>query len=112
RHILPAGSLTARRGLPAAVAAAFLLSFVFFGIDGFVPLLLQRVRGQSVAVAGFVVTLSAVAWTAGTWWQARAVSRRSPSALITIGATLITIGGAGVWLTLDPSVPLFVAYIA
>ena len=112
RHILPPGSLTARRGLPAAVAAAFLLSFAFFGVDGFVPLLLQRVRGQSVAVAGFVVTLSAVAWTAGTWWQAKVVTRRSPGSLLTIGATLITIGAAGVWLTLIPSVPVFVTYIA
>jgi MFS family permease len=112
RHILPPGSLSARRGLPAAVAAAFLLSFAFFGVDGFVPLLLQRVRGQSVAVAGFVVTLSAVAWTAGTWWQARVVSRRSPGSLIAIGATLITVGAAGVWLTILPSVPVFVVYVA
>jgi MFS family permease len=112
RRILPPGSLSARRGLPAAVAAAFLISFVFFGVDGFVPLLIQGVRGQSVGMAGFVVTLSAVAWTAGTWWQARVVSSWRPGSLITIGATLIVIGAAGVWLTLVPSVPLAVAFVA
>jgi MFS family permease len=112
RRILPPGSLTARPGLPAAVAAAFLISFVFFGVDGFVPLLIQGVRGKSVGVAGFVVTLSAVAWTAGTWWQARVVTSRSPGSLITIGATLIVVGAGGVWLTLIPSVPLVVAFVA
>ncbi len=112
RRILPAGSLTARRGLPAAVAAAFLLSFVYFGVDGFVPLLLQRVRGQSVAVAGVVVTLSAIAWTAGTWWQARAIAGRSPGWLISLAGVLILVGVAGVWATLNPSVPLAVAYVA
>jgi MFS family permease len=112
RGILPPGSLTARPGLPAAVAAAFLLSFVFFGVDGFVPLLVQRVRGQSILAAGFVVTLSAVSWTAGTWWQSKVVARRSPGSLITIGAALIVAGAGGVWLTVIPSVPLLVAYIA
>jgi MFS family permease len=112
RSILPKGSLTARPGLPATVAAAFLLSFVFFGVDGFVPLLVQRVRGQSVAIAGVVVTVSAVAWSAGTWWQARAVASRSPSRLIAVAAVLILAGAGGVWLTLIPTVPLAVAFLA
>jgi MFS family permease len=112
RRILPAGSLSARPGLPAAVAAAFLLSFVFFGVDGFVPLLLQRVRGQSVAVAGIVVTLAAVAWTAGTWWQARAIGSRSPARLVAIATVLILAGAAGVWTTLLAAVPIVVTYVA
>ena len=112
RQILPPGSLTARPGLPAAVAAAFLLSFVFFGVDGFVPLLLQRVRGQSVGVAGVVVTLSAVAWSAGTWWQARVITNRSPAWLVGVAAVLILAGAGGVWVTLAPAVPLAVAFVA
>jgi hypothetical protein len=37
RRIVPAGTLTARRGVPATSAAAFLASAAFFAIDGFVP---------------------------------------------------------------------------
>ncbi len=112
RIILPKGSLTARPGLPAAVAAAFLLSFVFFGVDGFVPLLLQRVRGESVAIAGIVVTLSAVAWSAGTWWQARMITSRSPAWLVGVAAVLILVGAGGVWLSLIPAVPLAVVFVS
>jgi MFS family permease len=45
RRITPAGTLTARRGLPAASAAAFLASSAFFAIDGFVPLMLVKREG-------------------------------------------------------------------
>jgi MFS family permease len=110
-RILPPGSLAARPGLPAAVAAAFLLSFVYFGVDGFVPLLVQRVRGQSVAVAGIVVTLSAIAWTAGTWWQARAIARRSPGSLVALASALILVGVGCVWAMLTPAVPLALGFV-
>jgi len=51
-RIVPPGSLSARPGLPAAAAAAFLLSAAFFAVDGFVPLMLTGVIGTSVAEAG------------------------------------------------------------
>ncbi len=112
RHILPAGSLAARPGLPATVAAAFLLSFVFFGVDGFVPLLVQGLRGESVAMAGAVVTLSAVGWTVGTWWQARAVASWPPPRLLQLATVLILIGSAGVWAGVAPAVPIALIFVA
>ena len=45
RRILPSGTLTARRGLPAASAAAFLASAAFVATDGFVTLMLTETRG-------------------------------------------------------------------
>ena len=60
RRITPPGTLTARRGLPAASAArAFLASAAFFAIDGFLTLMLTQTRGLSVGVAGVVLTFSA-----------------------------------------------------
>jgi MFS family permease len=111
RRLLPEGSLTAKPGLPAGVAAGFLLSFAFFGIDGFVPLLLTRIRGQSVAVAGVVVTFSGIAWSLATFWQSKATSRWSRGALVALGAALIVVGGVAVWSAVSPSVPLFVPYL-
>jgi MFS family permease len=112
RRILPEGTLRARPGLPSAVAAMFLLSFAYIGVDGFVPLLLTGVRHQSVAMGGLVVTLAAVAWAGGTWWQSRAVSKRSRGTLVSVGTALVLAGSAGVWAGLLRDMPLAVVYVA
>ena len=75
RRITPPGTLTARRGLPAASAAAFLASAAFFAIDGFLTLMLTETRGLSVGVAGIVLTFSALTWAGGSWWQSRVSAR-------------------------------------
>ena len=92
RRITPRGTLVARRGLPAASAGAFLASAAFFSIDGFVTLMLTQVRGLSVGVAGIVLTCSALAWAAGSWWQSRAAGRLGTRWLTTFGSLLIASG--------------------
>jgi hypothetical protein len=62
RRIVPAGTLTARRGVPAASAAAFLASAGFIAIDGFLTLMLTETRGLSIGKASLVKTTSALAW--------------------------------------------------
>lgn len=98
-----------RRGLPAAAAAAFLLSAAFFAVDGFVPLMLTGVRGTSVAEASVVVTLATVAWSAGSWWQSRRAETLRPSALVATGASLIAVGAVAVASGLLP-VPFVLPY--
>lgn len=109
RRITPPGTLLARPGLPAASAAAFLGSAAFFAIDGFVTLMLTEARGLSVAAAGIVLTLSALAWAGGSWWQSRAVERLGPRRLTSLGALLVAAGGSLVALGLL-DVPLVVPY--
>ena len=79
RRITPPGTLVARRGLPAASAAAFLASAAFFAVDGFITLMLTQTRGLSVGVAGIVLTCSALAWALGSWWQSRVAVRLGTS---------------------------------
>jgi predicted MFS family arabinose efflux permease len=110
RRITPRGTLVARRGLPAASAGAFLASAAFFSIDGFVTLMLTQVRGLSVGIAGIVLTCSALAWAAGSWWQSRAAGRLGTRRLTTFGALLIASGGAIVAVGLL-DVPLVVPYV-
>jgi len=95
-RVVPRGTFRARPGIPAAAASAFLLSAAFFAVDGFVPLMLTGVRGLSVAAASVVVALATVAWSAGSWWQSRHADTLSAASLVTIGATLIVAGTAGV----------------
>jgi hypothetical protein len=110
RRITPPGTLIARRGLPAASAAAFLASAAFFAIDGFVPLMLVKTRGLSIGVAGIVITASALAWAAGSWWQSRVIGRLGARRLTAFGAMLIGVGAAVVAAGLL-DVPLVVPYV-
>jgi MFS family permease len=110
RRITPRGTLVARRGLPAASAGAFLASAAFFSIDGFLTLMLTQVRGLSIGVAGIVLTCSALAWAAGSWWQSRVAGRLGTRWLTTFGSLLIASGGAVLAVGLL-DVPLVVPYV-
>jgi MFS family permease len=110
RRITPRGTLVASRGLPAASAGAFLASAAFFSIDGFITLMLTQVRGLSIGVAGIVLTCSALAWAAGSWWQSRVAGRLGTRWLTTFGSLLIASGGAVLAVGLL-DVPLVVPYV-
>ena len=92
RSLVATGSELARPGLSSALAAGFLLSLAFFAVDGFVPLLLTRIRGRTLAEASIVVTLATVSWSLGTLWQSRVASRLSHSFLVGTGAIAIAVG--------------------
>ena len=80
RRLLPAGTLRADRGLPATILSRGLLTFAFFGADAYVTLTITTLRGHSTLMAGAVVTASTLAWTAGSWVQARLNDRgRAPA---------------------------------
>jgi hypothetical protein len=44
RRVLPAGTFTARRGLPSVILSRGLLTFAFFGADAFVTLAITTAR--------------------------------------------------------------------
>jgi MFS family permease len=110
RRIVPPGTFTARPGLPAASAAAFLTSAAFFATDGFVTLMLTEARGLSVGEASIVLTASMFAWSGGTWWQSRMIERLGARRLASLGAFLIA-GGAGLVAIGLLDVPVLVPYV-
>jgi MFS family permease len=95
RRLLPAGTMAAARGLPAAVAVMGLLNMAFFGVDAFIPLGLVEIRGRSVAFAGLVLTGATITWTIGSWLQARFSDTASRRALVRSGLGLVALGSAG-----------------
>ena len=111
-RILPSGTLQAKAGLPAAIATMGLLSLGFFGADAFLPLTLISIRGQNTLFAGAALTASTLAWTAGSWLQARLAPRQSRRLLVITGLLLITLGVAGIASVLLPAVPVALAIIA
>ena len=111
-RILPTGTLQAKTGLPAAIATMGLLSLGFFGADAFLPLTLISIRGQNTLFAGAALTASTLAWTAGSWLQARLASRQSRRLLVTTGLLLIILGIVGIACVLLPAVPVALAILS
>jgi MFS family permease len=109
-RLVPAGTLTLRPGLPAAVGTRGILTFAFFGTDAFVSLAVTDARDQPTWVAGLALTAGTLAWTAGAWIQQRVVLRRGPRWMVRRGFAVLAVGIAAtvvalVWLP----VPFLVA---
>jgi MFS family permease len=112
RRLLPPGTLRAARGLPATILSRGLLTFAFFGADAYVTLTVTTVRHHGTLAAGAVVTASTLAWTVGSWVQARLNDRWEGSRLVRLGLVLILAGTAGMAWQLRPGVPLWEAFAA
>jgi MFS family permease len=112
RRLLPAGTLIARPGLPAAVATMALLNFAFFGTEAFVPLAIADVRTAGVYLTGFSLTAAALTWTSGAWMQVRLATRVARSVVIVTGLAILAVGIAGVAALLSASVPPWSAVVA
>ncbi|MFF5261965.1 MFS transporter [Actinomadura viridis] len=98
-HLLPAGTLRMRRGLPSVVLIRGLLSGAFFGMDVFIPLALISLHGFSPTQAGVVLTVASLGWSAASQVQGRA--RRPGVFYVRLGAALVTIGIAVTALALQ-----------
>jgi MFS family permease len=112
RRLMPAGTLRAAPGLPAAIAAHGLLNLAFFGVDAFIPLALTESRGQSAAMAGLALTAATITWTTGSWIQAHFAQRGERRRLVVVGLALVGVGIAGSVLALNPAIPALFAPIA
>ncbi len=107
-RILPRGTFTARRGLPAVVASGFLANAAFYSVDGFLPVYLTRVAGLTLTVAALVVTCGTLAWTVGTWAQARLANTWPVARIATLGEALLFTGVGGVIAGVAGNSPLVV----
>jgi MFS family permease len=104
RRLTPAGTLTARPILPAAVLLRGIQTCGFFGVDAFVALTLVDWRGLSATEAGVALTAATIAWTGGAWIQARGAARWPTFRFVQVGFITIVVGLAGMLLVLIPSV--------
>lgn len=112
QRVTPAGTLTARTGLGAAVLVRGLLTFGFFGTEAFLPLMLREARGLSPTLAGIVLTTGAITWTAGSWVHARLAPRLTSRTIITTSFALVVTGALGVLAVLLLPIAVEIAYLA
>ncbi|GAA3115962.1 MFS transporter [Planomonospora alba] len=99
-RLLPVGALRFGRGLPTTVMMRGVLASAFFGVNAYIPLVLQAELGFSTSQAGFALTIGALGWSGGSYLQTRREFDRPT--LVRIGAAAVT---AGILLTLVALVP-------
>ncbi|GAA5146043.1 MFS transporter [Nocardioides marinquilinus] len=71
QRLVPPGTLRARPGVAAVVAARGLLSGGFFAVTAMLPLVLTDVHGWSLAAAGTPLIAGSLGWSASAAWQGR-----------------------------------------
>ncbi len=105
-RLLPRGALWAARGLPAVIGLRGIAAAAFLSAEAFVPLLLTQERALPPALAGLVLTVGALTWSVGSWFQGRPGQRLPPARLLRTGMAALAVGLVGVTLTAVPAVPL------
>jgi MFS family permease len=107
RRLLPRGALRLRRGLPTVVALRGILTFGFFGAEAYLPLTLTRLHHGTPGVVGIPLTLGALGWSAGSWWQGR--PGRDPKRLLWLGFALVALGVGGLVAVATPATSMWLA---
>lgn len=92
--LLPVGTLRLRRGLPSVIALRGMIGAAFFGCEAFLPLLLSRERGLSPLMAGIILSLGALGWSAGSWYQGHQRQGISRQRILQLGTVMIASGVA------------------
>ena len=111
RVTVPAGTWTAKAGMPAVVACALAACASYLTTENFLPLLLRQLRGSTILEAGLPLTVAAFFWTFGAWYQARLAPARRPNAAALGGL----VSAAGLVLAASlvfDAVPYWLAYPA
>jgi MFS family permease len=91
-RLMPVGFFAFRPGLTPVILTRTLIAGAFFGAESFMPLMLVEQRGVSLLVAGSILTVGALGWSAGSWMQASRRLRIRRNHSITAGAASILLG--------------------
>lgn len=110
--IMPRQFWLARAGLPVAVAGHFLIFFVFYIADMYLPLMMIDVRQISSSVTGLTYTCAAITWVIGSFVQAALVTRWTYRQSISLGMALVVFAVGLISIVLDPTMPFWIIYPA
>ena len=91
-NLMPLGFFRFGSGLPSVVMVRGLVAGAFFGAEAFIPLMLVEQHGISLLLAGVVLTVGSIGWTAGSWLQSRPGLNLHRDRIITLGAFFVLLG--------------------
>jgi MFS family permease len=105
--LLPTGSWRLAHGLPSVIVMRGILTCAFFGAESYLPLTLTRVHHASPRLVGIPLTLAAIGWSVGSWWQGQ--RSRPPVTLLRAGFSVVMLGIALLAVIASPSVSIWFA---
>ncbi|MCF7754635.1 MFS transporter [Paenibacillus xylanexedens] len=101
RKLLPEGTLSARRGLPATIASRGFFVASYNATESYVVLALTDVKKLPADMAGLIVAAGALSWSAAAWLQSKFDAKdhgMGRKKRVTIGIGFMIIGVATVIL--------------
>ena len=113
-RLLPPGTLRAGRGLPTVILMRGLMAGAYFGVEAFLPLMLEQHRGLSVTMAGLSLVTAALSWAIASWAINRpfVTKRFSRPALVRLGIAILGLSLLGDVLAVYTGTPLWTAAAA
>jgi MFS family permease len=108
-RLLPPGTLRARRGLPTVILMRGLMAGSYFGIEAFLPLMLEQHRGMSVTLAGLSLVTATVGWALSSWAINRPflATRLSKPARVRTGVAICGLSLFGDIVAVNTATPLW-----
>lgn len=110
--LLPKGTATFRRGVPAAVAARFFVNAGVIAMETYIAMFLQVGRGWSPSLVGLVLAASSISWALGSYVQSRLVGEETRYRWAVAGSVLVAIGIALTTIVVLPGVPTMITPFA
>lgn len=71
RKLLPEGTFSVRRGLPATIVSRGLYFACYVATESYVVLAFTEVKGMSADLAGLIVAGGSLSWSAAAWLQSK-----------------------------------------
>ena len=105
KRLLPAGTLAARRGLPAVIGTRGMLSASFFCAEAYIVFVLQEQWGLTPGTAGLALTAVGLVWASASQVQSRLGDRVSDVAAMRWGTALVLAGTAALLLVVVADAP-------
>lgn len=112
-RLLPPGTLSARRGLPAVIASRGLFNASFMSMVTFLPLMLVQVWDLSFTAAGMVVAAASLGWSTGSWIQGRysgGIDARVR--LVVVGAAVLSVAMLAITAATAAHAPVWAFVVA
>jgi len=108
-RVLPPGTRSAQPGLPSAIAFKTLLAMCFFGVEGFLPLATTQLLAWTTLEAGLLLSAAGVAWTLGSFAEARFGGRADGRGAL-LGAAFVLAGVVGEIVAVQTTQPMVWLY--
>ncbi|SEL66005.1 Predicted arabinose efflux permease, MFS family [Pseudoxanthomonas sp. GM95] len=110
-RLLPRGTLRGVRGLPSVIGLRGMAAAAFFGSEAFLPLVLSREHGLSPSWAGAALSVGALGWFFGSWYQGHRPAGADRQAIVRRGCALLGLGVAATATVMWPAMPVAVPVI-